>query len=198
MKVKPVYIYLAVFIAFVLALIIFTSNGEKTTQNNMPNDDVHKGLTNPHGNGGPSKSNLSDDYYKQLNELKAAYEQNPNDTVKIKAYADFLAASHQTDNAAELYTKILDKGPKRIDIMLELTFLYYEAGNYDKAEEYTNKILAIDKNQLEANYNLGALAAAKGDKDKAIQIWNNVIAKYPGTDAATNAQKSIEQLNAKK
>ncbi|MFA3783149.1 tetratricopeptide repeat protein [Melioribacteraceae bacterium 4301-Me] len=200
MKIKPLYIYLGLFIvAIALVIVLDAKKGNEikneSLQQNIPNDEIHKGLT---GDQAPSKSNLRESAIKKMEELRKAVEANPNDTAKVKEYAMMLAMGHQPQKAIELFEGILAKDSKRIDILLTLSFLYYNQGNFDKAEQATQKILAIDKNQQEANFNLGVIAEAKQETQRAKEIFENVIKKFPNTDVAVQAQQALEQLKAKK
>ncbi|MBS3945908.1 MAG: tetratricopeptide repeat protein [Melioribacter sp.] len=196
MKIKPLYIYIILFASFIIGVIVFTnisssSSNDKTT-NKIPDDEIHKGM----GNDGemPSGMNVMEDARKKLEELKLSYEKNPDDTLKIKEYAEMLKFAHQTEKSIELYEKIIKKGPDRIDVLLELTFLYFNNGNLDKAEKYTNDILKINKDHQIGTYNLGAIAASRGDNAKAKSIWQGLAKKYPNTDIALIAQQSIMEL----
>ena len=196
MKIKPLYIYLILFASFVIGVIVFTnissSSSNEISNNKIPDDEIHKGM----GNDGemPSGTNVMEDARKKLEELKLSYEKNPDDTLKIKQYAEMLKVAHQTEKSIELYEKIFKKGPGRIDVLLELTFLYFNNGNLDKAEEYTNDILKINKDHQIGTYNLGAIAASRGDNAKAKSIWQGLAKKYPNTDIASIAQQSIMEL----
>lgn len=196
MKIKPVYIYLAIFVVVVL-IIVTTSNtsnqesDEPVNTETMPKDDIHKGLQN---GATPGKGNVSSNIIHQLEMLKKAVEENPNDTVQVKKYAELLASAHNPQKAAELYKSILVKDPDRIDILLGITFAYYNMRDMDNAEEFTKKVLSIDKNNHEANYNLGAIAAGRGNTAKAKEIWENVIKRFPNTSVAQIAENSIKSL----
>ncbi len=203
MKIKPLYIYLSLFVIAIAVIIIFDANRNNKgteTQNfhqNMPNDEVHKGM-GASGEEAPSKSNVRESAMKRMVELKKAVEANPDDTAKVKEYAMMLAMGHQPQKAIELFDGILKKDPKRIDVLLTLSFLYYNQGNLDKAEDCTNKVLSIDKNQKEANFNLGVIAEMKHDKQKAEKIFNDVIKRFPNTDISKQAEEELNNLkNAK-
>ncbi|TSA30351.1 MAG: hypothetical protein D4R68_00915 [Ignavibacteriales bacterium] len=207
MKIKPIYIYLAVFVIFIAAVLFF-SNAAKNSNTarelnpnaQIPSDDVHKGMAQQ-GNGDmPSKSNVMKEAVEKMNALKAAVEKNPNDTLKVREYAEMVQA-HDPDEAIKLYENILKVGPKRIDLILELTFLYFSKGDLKKAEEYNNKVLNLDKTNMIANYNLGGLAQAKGDFQKAKSIWLDLAKKYPNTQIghmAGELAKQLDQMSPKK
>lgn len=201
MKIKPIYIYLGVFVIFIAAVLFF-SNAAKNSNTarelnpnaQIPSDDVHKGM-GQQGNGDmPSKSNVMKEAVEKMNALKAAVEKNPNDTLKVREYAEMVQA-HDPNEAIKLYENILKVGPKRIDLILELTFLYFSKGDLKKAEEYNNKVLNLDRTNMIANYNLGGLAQAKGDFQKAKSIWLDLAKKYPSTQIGHMAGELAKQLD---
>ena len=198
MKIKPIYIYLGVFVIFIAAVLFFsnaTKNSKTAGENSqMPNDDVHKGMTQQGSGEMPSKSNVMKEVVEKMNALKTAVEKNPNDTLKVREYAEMVQA-HDPGEAIRLYENILKVGPKRIDILLELTFLYFNKGDLKKAEEYNNKVLNIDKSHIIANYNLGGLAQAKGDIKTAKAIWSGIAKKYPNTQVGNMAGELAKQLD---
>ncbi|MEJ5350420.1 MAG: tetratricopeptide repeat protein [Melioribacteraceae bacterium] len=200
MKVKSLYIYLILFVAFIISLIIFSSSAKESASKQqinphgqMPNDDIHRGMTQNSENM-PSKANVAKEAVEKLNQLKEDYEKNPNDTVKIRNYADMLTLAHQHDKAIELYEKILKIDSKRVDVLQHLTFLYFSKGELDKAEEMSNKILTIRKDYPLALYNLGIISHVKGDIQKAKFYWNEVIKKEPNSKLAKNARELLQNL----
>jgi len=200
LKFKISYLYLLIGAAVIVVLFILSNEKStpETTAGNienqeMPNDEVHKGLQNP-VDGNPSKGNVSSEVYKKMDMLKKEVEANPNDTSKMREYAEFMAAAHRQDEAIVYYQKILNIDPKRDDILFNLSIIYYTRQDYDNAEKYTSQILKNDKNNTQAMYNLGAIAASKGQKDRARNIWNELISKYPNDETAELAKSSLENL----
>ncbi|MBI5661469.1 MULTISPECIES: tetratricopeptide repeat protein [Ignavibacterium] len=198
MKFKPVYLYGILLVAVIGIIIVATNQREEKisaiediANKEMPKDDVHKNLgkDNPHG-----QVKVSEEVKKKMEELKAAVDANPNDTTKIREYADFLLAAHKPDESIQYYEMILKKDPKRKDIRFSLTFIYYNKGELDKAEEETNKILAIDKNDSMAKYNLGAIEATRGNNEKAREIWNKLIQDDPKSETAELARNALTML----
>lgn len=198
MKFKPIYIYLLLLVAAITVLVLFTqkeqsgTNTDDIVNKQMPMDDVHKNLNMP-GNQ-PGRENVSESYKQQLEALKKAYEQNPSDTVKIREYADFQMASHNHSEALALYQKILDKNPKRTDIIFTIASIYYEEKDFKKCEELINRVFSYDKNNLEARYNIGVIAVASGDREKAKLIWQKISDENPNTPMGSKAKSSLEQL----
>lgn len=198
MKIKPLYIYLIGFVLFVGVIIFFSTNKEKAgmpddaAHSGMPQDDIHKGMGGMEGMGA-----MSEAFKKRETELKGALEKNPADTLKMREYAEFLMAAHKPVESLKYLLQIVEKDPKRIDILLNITFIYDIQGNVSEAEATTRKILAIDNNNQPANFNLGVLMDKKGDKEKAKQIWNDLIKKYPNSDIAKLSKEALDGMNKK-
>jgi len=204
MKFKPIYVYAGVIVVFILAIVFFSDitkkgNTQATVSEGaqMPDDDIHGGMRS-RGNGGmPGKDNVMQEMLEKMNALKLAVEKNPNDTAKVREYAD-LQMTHNPEESIKLYERILKIDPKRIDILLQLTFTHYNIGDVDKAVEYNNKVLSIDRNNLFAQYNVGGLAQVKGDNKKAIAIWKELARKNPNTEVAHIAEQAAKQLEGAK
>lgn len=199
MKFKPVYLYIGLIIIIITYLVISLSgtkdiNSAEDIQNkDIPKDEIHQGMILP-GQQTPGKSNVSAEVFQKLETLKNAFEKSLNDTAKIREYADFLMAAHQTENAIPLYQKLVKLNPQNSDAHFSLTYIYYTKKELDKAEKETDIILSYDKNNSQALYNKGAISAAKGDKEKAKRIMNDVLKKYPGTEAAQLAKNALLNL----
>ncbi len=202
MKIKPIFLYLGIFLVFLAALIIFSQVTKESgkpgaiSQNaQMPNDDVHSGMRSKED--GPSKNDVMKEAIEKMNQLKAEVDKNPSDTSKTRVLADMLIA-HEPEQAIKYYEKILKVDSKRTDILLQLTYAHYNRGDVKQAIEYNNKVLAIDKNNLYALYNSGGLAQAQGDKQQAIKIWKEIAAKYPKTEVGHIALQASKQLEKEK
>lgn len=199
MKIKPIYLYPGLIVVVIIVLILTTGDSGrvipagKLNDKEMPQDQIHKGMTPP-GKTAPDKSNVSASVLKQMEILKKDMDENPGDTAKIKAYADFLLSAHQQDNAVPLYKKILKMYPKDNDTHFALAYIYYNKRDLANAEMQMDEILSYDKRNPQALYNKGAITAAGGNKIKAEKIWKDVVSKFPGTDAARLAQNALDKI----
>ena len=79
-------------------------------------------------------------------------------------------------------------------LLFSLSYIHYTLGDINKAEEETKKILAIDPENSNAQYNLGAIAVTKGDKEKAREIWKRLAEQHPKDEIGIKAKNSLEQL----
>lgn len=194
MKIKPLYIYTILIIIALIVLVFMTQTGDNSdtaVMENVPQDSIHQQFRNQ----SPGKGNVSDEFYQTMETLRRKVEADPDDTTALKEYADYLTAAHQFDGAIPVYQEILKKNDKRTDVYYALTFIYFNKRDYDKAENMTNKILSYDKNNLQAKFNTGAIAYARGNNDKAKDVWNNLIDANPGTREADLAKDALEELD---
>ncbi|MBT8387384.1 MAG: tetratricopeptide repeat protein [Ignavibacteria bacterium] len=200
MKFKPLYFYGLVLVAAVIILVVVTQQNNveeqlsenKISTEEMPQDDIHSQLGE--GDNSPGKQNVSEEYHKKLENLRKTIEQNPNDTLAIRQYADFLAAAHQTDEAISNYNKILNINPSRIDILFNISFIYYNLGNMEKSDEYNNRVLVLQPENVSALYNKGAISATRGDTETAKEIWNRIVKEFPESETTALAKQSLERL----
>jgi len=83
---------------------------------------------------------------------------------------------------------------RRSDIHFALALIYYSKQDFAKCEDENNKVLKYDpKNQM-AIYNLGAIAATKGDVVKAKDLWNQVIEINSESETGKLAKESLAKL----
>lgn len=207
-KIKPLYIYVSGFIIIIILFVLMQQNNNSTPSTapvgnmppsdniagkQMPEDSIHKGLQNPLAQT-PGKNNVMPSIKQHMDELKKAVDEHPRDTLKIREYADFLSDAHMDDQALSNYQKILKVNPRRIDVLSSMVYLYFDKNDLVNAKNVLNKILSIDRNNLDAIYNLGAVSANMGDKAKARQLWTRIINEFPKSQLAQKAKDSIAQL----
>jgi tetratricopeptide (TPR) repeat protein len=194
-KIKTPYIYLSAIVLVIAGLIFFTQYDKKTpapekvASDEMPDDEIHRNLKNQHG-----KMGVNEETKKMMQEFEDALKKNPNDTAKMREYADFLAMAHKIDQAQSYYEKILSLDRKRKDILLSLSTIHFNRGNLDKAAELTNEMLKLDKNDFTAIYNLGVIEATRSNYDIARKHWERVIKESKDSTLKTAANKSLEML----
>jgi len=200
MKLKLKYIYGVVAVVVIVILIVVsqsnnssdTSEEEMISEQNIPNDDIHKDLGQTKK---PGKDNVSEEFRHRMEMLKKAAEENPRDTLKLREYADLLAASHMQKQAIEYYNKILSLSPRRTDVMFSLSFIYYSLGQFVDAQKQTEKILEIEPENTNAMYNLGAIVASSGNKIKAKEIWQKLVSLHADDEIGIKAYNSIKELD---
>ncbi len=70
----------------------------------MPDDSIHQGMMNPIAQK-PTKENVTNSIMQHMEELKKEVEAHPNDTLKMRQYAEFLNEAHQNSQAIDLLSK---------------------------------------------------------------------------------------------
>lgn len=197
-KFSPAYIYLGIIILAAVVIIVFTQTEKPAAlplpadgQTTMPDDDIHKGIPK---DGAPGSANVQKEVVMTIDSLKNYVSKNQSDTASMRKYADMLFAAHKPAEAQQYYEMILKKDPKRIDMMFALSNVYYFNQEFKMTEEMTNRILKIDPNNLEAKFNLGAVAATMGNDAKAKEIWQSIISKSPDHPMAEMSRQALARL----
>ena len=96
------------------------------------------------------------------NQIKQQYK---DDASKLSIEEMLYGATLYEDAnmAEEVYKKTAQLYPQDARAYNNLARLAYAKGSYDEAKKWANQALAVDKNQAEANANLGLLALQQGD-----------------------------------
>lgn len=199
MKLKPIYLYLFVIIVALITLITIsnsndTSNSEMAAvTENIPDDEIHNNITGQ-SEIGPTRSNVNQSIIDEMNDLGVYVDANPNDTLKIKEYADLLAMAHNEDKALELYNRILSIDKNRTDVITSLAIMYYNKSDFSQSKMYIERILRINPEHVEAKYNLGLIEARLGDMEAAKKQWEDLQRNHPNTKMSDMAKESLEKL----
>ena len=104
--------------------------------------------------------------------------------------------------------------PKDADAHVQLALIYLQRRQEAKAIEHLNKAVAIDKNEIDANYELGKLARAGGDLQDALnhfstvveqndkhalsEIWREIGATYMEANMLAEAREALEKFVARR
>jgi len=198
MKFKSLYLYLAVGVA-VVVFFVTTLVFQNAQKNNEASAGSNKEIPAENINGfqgerGPSGENVSPEFEQKLNELKSEADKSPGDTARLRAYADFIGAAHRTDEAIEVYEKILKIYPRRSDIRMIVASLYYSKQDFTKSEICLNSVLSYEKNNYQAMFNLGVIAAVKGNNDKAKKIWEDLLKKCSDKKLTADTKEALNGL----
>jgi tetratricopeptide (TPR) repeat protein len=198
MKFKTIYFYGIVIVAVIVVLLFASmestiSDSDTINSERMPQDEIHSNISGQL-NQSPGSSNVTSETMHKLDVLKKAVTKNPDDTLRLREYADFLTMAHKPMEAIPHYEKILDVDDERTDVLFSLTFIYYNKGDMLRAEELTNKILSFDPGNQMAIYNAGAIHASRGNKSKAREIWTKLIEDFPGSETTQLAKNSLNRL----
>jgi tetratricopeptide (TPR) repeat protein len=100
--------------------------------------------------------------------------------------------------------------PKDADAHVQLALIYLQRRQDEKALEHLNKAVEIDKEEIDANYELGKYARKKGNLSDAIQhfsivveqndkyalseIWREIGASYLAANMLKEAREALEKF----
>lgn len=104
--------------------------------------------------------------------FERALEINPgNDTVKMALAASYIEGTGETMKGVQLLLGVTRENPDNIAANLMLGRLSIQSGQYDKALGRFETVLKIDPKNTEALYFLAETYKGKGDKEKAIELF---------------------------
>ncbi len=186
---KLLVIGLPIIVLLLILSVVFLHEPEK---NAVKSENPHANLEM--GEAKPNSANVSENVKNQLSELEQKVNSDPRDTVSMLLFADLLAASHKTIEAENVYKRILMINPKRTDIWIILTGIYYDKQDLKTAENYAKEALKTDAKSFEAMYNLGAVYASQGKKEEAKQLWKRVISESKKQDLVQFAKDGLSRL----
>lgn len=135
-------------------------------------------------------------------QLEKASQMAPDDPKVLfqlgGAYIDMKAF----DKAITAFEKGLSKAPPTSDpvvyeAMISLASLYFSAGRIEDSAAMYEKALAANPAGASAKLGLGKIAFNKGDVNKALERFKEVIATAPGTPQAAEAEAFITALTKK-
>jgi tetratricopeptide (TPR) repeat protein len=101
-------------------------------------------------------------------------------------------------NEAESYMQLaLDRNAKNAHALLGMANLAIGRRDYKAAEGYLLEVVALDPDDVEANFDLGALYFQMlGQPAKAVGYWQRFVDLQPDDREAPRIRKLIEKLKA--
>lgn len=104
--------------------------------------------------------------------LNRALEINSkNDTTKLALAAAYIEGTGQTMDGVKLLKEITTENPQNVPANLMLGRLSIQSGQFDKAVNRFETILKVEPRNQEALYFLAEAYKGKGDKQKAIELF---------------------------
>lgn len=116
---------------------------------------------------------------KALEMLGRADKLNPANPLLQQKLADSLAALGETERAADLYLKLLEKYPNLPTLREKLTDFYLRSKDKKKAIEQLEAIVRSNPTSAQAYYMLGSLAFDEKDYKKAVEHLNKALLLAP-------------------
>ncbi|MBQ6062673.1 MAG: tetratricopeptide repeat protein [Prevotella sp.] len=136
---------------------------------------------------------------------KLIAEEGENNSGDLIYYGQALSGLGQYEEAIAKFNKAIEVDSKNIMPYQHISETYAKMGDEDKAIEYSKKYLDLNPNAKLSEYNkLAAIYMAKVKKGdgvednyaKAMQVYDDVIAKYPQVKGWALTQKANETFKA--
>jgi tetratricopeptide (TPR) repeat protein len=148
---------------------------------------------------------------KALEMLGRADKLNPANPLLQQKLADSLAALGESDRAADLYLKLLEKYPNLPTLREKLTELYIRGKDRKKAIEQLEAIVRTNPTSAQAYYMLGSLAFDEKDYKRAVdhlskallltpnfeQLYYDLASAYVYSNQPREALKTLEKARAR-
>jgi tetratricopeptide (TPR) repeat protein len=142
------------------------------------------------------------DYYlfnnqrdKAIQVLEQFLDINPNSVPALMALGKIYLVRNEILKIIKIYDRVLELEPSSSDAYYNLGILYYNSKDFENAEKFLKRAIAID-NHLNAHLYLAYLYEIKGEYDKAIEHLRQRIRYRKGLDDefAEEARKHLFEL----
>lgn len=180
----------ASYIIFILCIILLS--GRTIIRNiDWKNEDnlwIATGKTSPSSPN--THNNLGDVYGRHgdklaaLKEFQKAIALKPNYGDAYHNAANTYLELGQPDKAIEYYQKALEFNPGLWQSYQNISAIYFQQKKYDLVLENLQKAISINQRNLNLRINLGIIYLAMGDKNKAKEVFNQVLTLNPNNQIA--------------
>ncbi len=160
----------------------------------------------PAATAGPMGGHMpSLDQMKQMADKKAApllekLKADPNNSDLLIQVGNIYKATHQFQDAAGYYGKVVQADPKNVAIRTEMASCLYYSGDVDGAISQLQQSLQYDPKDANSLFNLGMIKwQGKQDSKGALAAWQELLKSNPKLSADRRAavQKLMADVQAK-
>ena len=144
----------------------------------------------------PSGDNVNRGYYQQIRTFESRLEENAGDTTAMRSLGRLLQDAHQNEDAVRWYRRYLELNPASNQVRIDLGSALAASGNWTGAEEAMESLLERHPDDARALYNLGAIAANRGDAATARTFWNRALELGLEPDLEETVASSLTRLDA--
>lgn len=126
--------------------------------------------------------------------LKDQLQKNPNDLEHLIQLGNLLYDSGDFKNAIEPYGKALSINPANNNVRNDYAVCFFNSGNPEQAIKELNTVLASEKNNITATFNLGIIYSNIGKMELARNYFRRVIELQPNSEFASKSRSMLESL----
>ena len=108
--------------------------------------------------------------------------------------ATSLYQSGQHDEAEKAYLEVLSREPQQVASLVNLGYLYLDAGRFQKAQEVHRRALGVSPTNEAALFGLALALQRGGRTEEASGRWQEFLEKHPLSPWRKKAKMNLEQL----
>jgi Flp pilus assembly protein TadD len=128
-----------------------------------------------------------------------AIASNPEYTLGLKNFADFLFQERAYRKSFSLYNKVLNLDKKDSEVYLKIGIILEKFNYFKEAELTLNKALQLKPNSVEVLNMLGVIYANQGNLRKGIKFWHKALLLQPANkEIEQNIEKADKLLKSRK
>lgn len=143
----------------------------------------------------PSRENVADAYYHQIFILREKLSSNPADTLAMRQLGRLFQDGHRMASADSAYTSYLARRRRARQVWLDLAATRAGDKRWSDAEATVTEMLTEYPGDPSAFYNLGAIAANKGDFVRARSMWEQTMNTADDSTVVRMARRALARLD---
>jgi cytochrome c-type biogenesis protein CcmH/NrfG len=131
----------------------------------------------------------------QIAALEASTKKNPKDHEAWVQLGNLYFDTHQHEKAIGAYGKALELQPNDANVLTDQGVMFREQRAFDKAIANFEKAMQVDPRHAQSAFNLGVVYAHDlNQPQKAMQAWESVVQRAPGSPQAMQARQAMDDL----
>ncbi len=197
-KTPQVYAMAAICLLIGLALGFFFRGSAPVTAAASPSVANTPPTPNAQPQQMPSLDQMKHMADKKAEPLLAKLKDNPKDVDTLKQVARIYEATHQFQDAAGYFSKILEVNPKDTAIRNEMASCLYYNGDVEGAISQLQQSVQDNPGDANSLFNLGLIRwKGKNDTKGAQQAWQQLLKSNPklASDKKTQVEKLIAEVS---
>jgi cytochrome c-type biogenesis protein CcmH/NrfG len=121
----------------------------------------------------------------QYQHLKSHLQENPNDFSANVSLGNFLFDNQRFNEALIYYSTATQINPQAADVLVDAGVSHFNLDQFEKSQELFEKALAVDKNHINALYNMGVVSARLGSMENMQIYWSRLMEVAPQSQHRT-------------
>lgn len=135
-------------------------------------------------------------FHEQVEAMRAQVAASPDDPEIALSLAHLLHDGHRPGEAAEYYEAAIDLDPGSGQAYYDLALAYTDDGEWEDAAAVLQRRLDAAPDDPIAMYDLGAVSANLGDRDRARALWTALLnsPSPPDPELRQKTERALAQL----